>query len=133
MSPHDIWLEAVSRGLRLEANGDKLRVCPPGACPPDFKAVLLEHKQELLEWLSSPPSGPAFDLPGAEILDGWPDGKPTRRQRGGSFGQWLHTSKQILAGEFGNANENLKESLAIGLRSYAWHPAVQRALKRLGK
>lgn len=55
MNPHDVFLEARKRGLRLQPAGDKLAVTPKGACPPDFAAVLREHKGELLRWLNSPP------------------------------------------------------------------------------
>ena len=54
MTPQDIILEARKRGLRLEPAGDKLAVMPKGACPADFASLLLRHKPELLEWLSSP-------------------------------------------------------------------------------
>lgn len=55
MTAHDVFLEARKRGLQLAAVGDKLAVRPKGACPPDFAAVLREHKGELLHWLNRPP------------------------------------------------------------------------------
>lgn len=55
MTARDLYLEAHKRGLRLEPRGDKLAVMPKGACPSDFAAVLREHKDELLDWLSHPP------------------------------------------------------------------------------
>ncbi len=68
MNPHDVFLEARKRGLRIAAAGDKLAVMPKGACPPDFADVLRQHKTELLDWLSRPPcpawrAVPPSDLP----------------------------------------------------------------------
>jgi hypothetical protein len=54
MTPHDLFLEAHKRGLQLAAAGDNLAVMPKGACPPDFAAVLREHKSALLHWLNHP-------------------------------------------------------------------------------
>lgn len=55
MTPHDVFLEARKRGLQLAAVGDHLAVMPKGVCPPDFAAVLREHKPALLHWLKHPP------------------------------------------------------------------------------
>jgi hypothetical protein len=68
MTPHDLYLEATRRGLRLEPAGDKLAVIPRGKCPPDFLEVLRQHKVELLDLLYHPPdshwpSVPADALP----------------------------------------------------------------------
>ena len=68
MNPHAVFLEARKRGLQIVAAGDKLAIMPKGACPPDFAAVLLAHKPELLAWLTSPPcpgwqAVPPDDLP----------------------------------------------------------------------
>jgi hypothetical protein len=67
-TPHDLYIEATRRGLRLEADGDFLAVKPKGKCPPDFAAELREHKTELMEWLSRKPcpgygAVPPSDLP----------------------------------------------------------------------
>lgn len=68
MTAHDLYLEASRRGLRLEPVGGKLAVTPAKRCPPDFADVLRQHKAELLDWLSCPPSPgwqavPSGDLP----------------------------------------------------------------------
>lgn len=55
MTAQDLFREASRRGLRLESVGDKLAVTPANLCPPDFAAVLREHKGELLDWLNRPP------------------------------------------------------------------------------
>jgi hypothetical protein len=67
-TPHDLYIEATRRGLRLEPAGDKLAVYPRGQCPPDFADTLRQHKGELLDWLSRPPcpgwqAVPPPDLP----------------------------------------------------------------------
>ena len=104
----DIYLEAQKRGLRLEPAGDKLAVMPKGKCPPDFAAVLRQHKPQLLTWLE----GRAARLTEDQI-------------------PWLHIAKQILAGEFQGADRSTRESLTIGLRSIQ-HPVCRRALAQLG-
>ena len=43
---------------------------------------------------------------------------------------WLPVARQILAGEFENADRSTVQSLAIGLRSIG-HPLCRRALERL--
>lgn len=55
MTPRELYLEAVRRGLRLERAGDKLAVFPRGHCPPDFADALRQNKAELLDWLTRPP------------------------------------------------------------------------------
>ena len=55
MTAKELFHEASRRGLRLEPKGDKLAVTPANRCPPDFAAVLREHKGELLAWLSQAP------------------------------------------------------------------------------
>lgn len=52
MTAHALYQEAARRGLRLEPRGDKLAVIPAERVPPDFADLLLEHKAELLNWLS---------------------------------------------------------------------------------
>jgi hypothetical protein len=106
-TPHEIYLEATRRGLRLEPRGDRLAVIPPKRCPPDFAAVLHQHKFELLDLLE------------AQILNLTSDCAP-----------WLHVARQILAGEFDGADSSTVASLTIGLRSVL-HPLCQRALGRL--
>jgi hypothetical protein len=107
MTAHEIYVEATRRGLRLKIVGDKLAVIPAKRCPPDFAAVLRQHKGELLIWLDAHDSGLA------------PDCVP-----------WLHVARQILAGEFEGADSSTVESLTIGLRSIQ-HPRCQQALSRL--
>ena len=55
MTPHELFLEATRRGLRLEPAGDMLAVMPKGKCPSDFADTLREHKAELLNWFSRSP------------------------------------------------------------------------------
>ena len=55
MTAPALFHEARRRGLRLEPHGDKLAVIPANLCPPDFAAVLRQHKGELLDWLNRPP------------------------------------------------------------------------------
>jgi hypothetical protein len=68
MKPHDLYLEAVKLGLRLETAGDKLAIMPKGKCPQEFVEMLRQHKTELLEWLARQPcpgwqAVPPLDLP----------------------------------------------------------------------
>jgi hypothetical protein len=81
--PHDLWLEAQRRGLRLEPAGDKLAVIPKGACPPDFADLLREHKGELLAWLCRVPcpgwrAVPPDNLPLVPVM---PRPTPVNRER----------------------------------------------------
>jgi hypothetical protein len=110
MNAAELHAEATRRGLRLEPAGDKLAVIPKGKCPPDFAAVLRQHKPELLSWLEAR----AHNLP----LDCAP---------------WLHVARQVLAGEFAGLalNSSFAQSIIIGLRSIP-HPICQSALERLG-
>jgi hypothetical protein len=109
-TPHEIYLEAARRGLRLEPAGDKLAVIPKGRCPPDFADVLRQHKGELLDWLEAH----ATNLP--------PDCAP-----------WLHVARQVVEGEFDAVlDDSVRGSLEIGLRSIL-HPLCQQALVRLQK
>src|SRR5262245_35991765 len=83
MTPHDLYLEAARRGLRLEAYGDKLAVLPKGKCPPDFAEVLRQHKAALLDWFARPPcpgwqAVPPDDLPLDPVM---PQPSAYRRQR----------------------------------------------------
>jgi hypothetical protein len=107
MTVQTLYFEASRRGLRLEPRGDKLAVIPAKRCPPDFAAVLRQHKGELLDWLEAR----AVGLP--------PDCAP-----------WLHVAKQVLAGEFDGCDGSTWESLRIGLRAVR-HPACALALERL--
>lgn len=143
MTPHDLYLEAARRGLRLEPRGDKLAVIPKGKCPPDFRDVLLAHKAALLEWLAAPketwavgkyPPGEFDDVvatfPKAErrpLRQVQPDPAPRKTAE---EAVWLHIARQILAGEFYGCDRSTHESLTIGLRSIR-HPDCQRALERL--
>src|SRR5262245_62149266 len=70
MSPPDLFLEAGRRDLRLAVRRNKVMVFPKGALAahPDFFAVLLAHKAELLVWLTQLPCPgwgtiPPNDLP----------------------------------------------------------------------
>ena len=107
MTPHDVYLEAQKRGLRIAAAGDKLAVMPKGKCSPDFADTLRAHKVELLSWLEGRSEGLSADC-----------------------APWLHIARQILAGEFDDADNSTVQSLTIGVRSIM-HPTCQQALIRL--
>jgi hypothetical protein len=53
MSAADLLLELNRQGIRLEANGDRLRYHPQSALTPDLLARLKAHKAELLAILST--------------------------------------------------------------------------------
>ena len=107
MTAQELCLEATKRGLRLESAGDKLAVIPAKRCPADFADVLRQHKRELLDWLETKDA----QLP--------PDCVP-----------WLHVARQVLAGEFEDADRSTVVSLTIGLRGIR-HPRCQQALARV--
>ncbi len=107
MTPQELCREATKRGLWLKPAGEKLAVFPKGKCTPEFAGVLRQHKTELLDWLEAKTA----HLP--------PDHAP-----------WLHIARQLLAGEFDDADRSTVESLAFGLRGVR-HPRSQRALARL--
>lgn len=107
MTAMELYREASRRGLRLEPRGDKLAVIPADRVPPDFADELRQHKRELLDWLEIRTNS----LP--------PDCLP-----------WLHIARQILAGEFDDADNSTMESLRIGLRGIR-HPVCVQAFARL--
>jgi len=108
MTALDLYREATRRGLQLEArDGGKLAVMPPDRCPPDFVEVLRLHKREILDLLEAN----RHALP--------PDCAP-----------WLHVARQVLEGEWNDANSSEVASLTIGLRGIQ-HPTCRRALERL--
>ena len=94
-------------GVRLERRGGQLIISPASKCPGDLKARLREHKAELLDLLEAKADGLA------------PDCAP-----------WLHVGKQVLAGEFDNADGSTRAAVAIGL-SAVHHPVCKRALEKL--
>jgi len=108
VTPAELYVEAAKRGLRLAPAGDKLAVMPKGKCPSDFADVLRQHKTELLNWLE------------ARKANLTPDRAP-----------WLHIARQILNGEFDNADASTIESLTIGLRTMIQHPHCRAAMERL--
>src|SRR5437867_11678 len=124
MTPHEVFLEARRRGLRLEPRGDKLAVMPKGACPPDFADVLRENRDALLAWLRGGADywrerpKPDLALP-EEFFRTYPTGRPAvditadlkGYRPGGSVTAWLYVARQILAGEFQGADASTCESL----------------------
>ncbi|MHB8763134.1 MAG: TubC N-terminal docking domain-related protein [Deferrisomatales bacterium] len=62
-----------AQGIRLEAQGDRLRVdAPAGALTPELRAALAEHKPELLRVLAA-----GAGAPGPFTCDGCPNrGRP---------------------------------------------------------
>lgn len=107
MTPREITLEAQKRGLWLKPAGEKLAVFPKGKCPPDFVEVLRQHKPELLTYLEAKAANLSPDL-----------------------APWLNVSRQIMDGEFQNADRSTVDALVIGLRSIN-HPVARNALERL--
>lgn len=107
MTPNELYSEAVKRGLRLRPSGDMLAVIPKGRCSPDFMEVLRQHKPELLAWLEAR----CYDLP----LDCAP---------------WLHVARQVVTGEFDNADDSMRESVIIGLGRIP-HPLCREALAHI--
>jgi hypothetical protein len=95
---------AAELGLRLEPRGDKLAVIPAKCCPPEFAAVLRQHKDELLDLLE------------ANSANLTPD-----------CAAWLPVARQVLDGEFEGADSSTVASVTIGLRSIP-HPLCVRAL-----
>lgn len=79
MKPLDLFRQAQALGLRLEVE-QRLAVFGK-SCPPDFAALLTEHKAALLEWLANPPcpgwqAVPPRDLP---LDSARPEPTPQRR------------------------------------------------------
>jgi hypothetical protein len=103
MTALEVLHEARQRGLRLHARDDgTLAVFPARNCPPEFATCLRQHKGELLVLLRLS----ADQLP------------------------WVHVARQVMSGEFDDADRSTIESLWIGLRSLA-HPLAAQALARL--
>lgn len=81
--PLDLYRRAQSLGLHVESDGNDLLVKPGSKCPPDFAAMLREHKAELLQWLNTPPcpgwqSIPPDNLPLNSIM---PRPTPENREK----------------------------------------------------
>jgi hypothetical protein len=93
--------------LRLEPFGDRLAVSPRDRCPPGFAEELRAAKGELLDLLEGQAAGLA------------PDCAP-----------WLHTARQVLAGEFDGGTRSRLESVLIGVRHIP-HPTCRAAKARL--
>ena len=82
-------------GVKIMAHGDKLRVSPRGVIGPDVRALLLEHKSEILALLQTPVLAPTERLP--HLIDEealyrlwWrtlPD-KTLAREHGGHLAYW---------------------------------------------
>lgn len=107
MSAPEVFREATKRGLRLEPRGDKLAVIPAHRVPPDFADVLRRHKRELLDLLETKSANLPTDC-----------------------APWLNIARQVLDGEFSDADRTTVESLTVGLRNIK-HPRCQRAMQRL--
>jgi hypothetical protein len=102
-----LYRRAIDLGLQLEQRGDKLAVIPRAKCPADFAEELRRHKPELLAMLE----GRRAKLP----PDCWP---------------WIDVAKQVLAGDFNNADSSTVESLTIGLRGID-HELCRKAFAKL--
>jgi hypothetical protein len=107
VKPLEVYQRAVALGLKLKPKGDRLLVYGD-RCPADFADELRQHKREILALLERQTCG----LPADQAA-------------------WLHTARQILAGEFDGCDRSTRESLTIGLRAVE-HPLCRRALERLG-
>ena len=107
MSPEVLVQQAIHRGLRIQVAGSNLAVSPKGHCPKEFAEVLRRNKQQLINFLSATDSGLS------------PDCVP-----------WLHVARQVLCGEFKDADSSTVESVCIGLRGIS-HPLCQAALKQI--
>jgi hypothetical protein len=101
--------EAPIWGVTLARRGDMLSIRPAGKAPLEFKELLRENKPEILSLLEAEADGLA------------PDQAP-----------WLHIAKEVLLGEFCNADTSTRESLMIGLRSIG-HATCKQALERLAE
>lgn len=81
MKPLDLFRQAQALGLRLEVE-QRLAVFGED-CPPDFAALLREHKTALVEWLENPPcpgwqAVPPHDLPLNPVV---PNSTPEQQAR----------------------------------------------------
>jgi hypothetical protein len=106
----EVLVEAASVwGIRLERRqGERLVISPASKCPLELKALLAEHKKEVLGLLEAEADGLT------------PDQAP-----------WLYVARQVvLWGEFDNADASTVESLTTGLRGIP-HPLCKQALERL--
>lgn len=95
MNPQEALAPLKAAGIRLIANGDKLRYSspssPPGALTDELRALIREHKPPLLKLLSPPP----------EVRPGLP---PSLTRDGTCFAccrarWWLSRFNQLVCGE----------------------------------
>lgn len=156
MTAADLLAELTNRGIRLEAVGDRISVAPRRLVTVQDVDAVLAHKTDLLSLLRRPPvdecnrnTTPAT-VPGKpwrsgefppdwfdDTLASYPPPRPLPPTRPITTPQpetlpadcrpWIHTARQILAGEFIGADRATREALIIGLESIA-HPICRKAL-----
>lgn len=82
MTAIEVLYECRARGVKLQADGGRLRFSPPDRVPSALVAALREHKPELLAMLADPP--PVVEpethadreaLRFMRTAVGWPDGR----------------------------------------------------------
>jgi hypothetical protein len=103
----EILAHCRAAGLTFRSVGERIEVRPSRLTTPELLAAIRTHKSALLLLLEAE----AAQLPS--------DCAP-----------WLHTARQIVAGEFDGGCRATLESLLIGVRNIV-HPACQDARKRL--
>jgi len=105
--PREILARCRAAGLTLRPVAGKIEVRPARRASPELLAAIRHHKPAILIMLE------------AEAAQLAPDCAP-----------WLHTARQIVAGEFDGGDRATLESVLIGVRNIA-HPGCQQARARL--
>jgi hypothetical protein len=109
MSDPALLLDKCRRlGLELWVEGNRIGIAPKQRIPTGLLEEIREAKSDLLAILRH---GQTLQL----SVDRLP---------------WLHVARQVLDGEFQNADRSTVESLVRGLRGID-HPVCQKAMARL--
>lgn len=107
MNPADLLHTCRKLGVSFQPRGDGLAVRPANRATPELLLQLRAHKDALLLLLEAE----------AALLP--QDCAP-----------WIHTARQVMAGEFAGGDRSLLDALHIGLRNIA-HPVCRQARARL--
>jgi len=120
MKPLDLFRQAQGLGLRLELE-QRLAVFGK-SCPPDFAALLREHKPALVDWLANPPCPGWQAIPPCDLQLNPVMPEPTAEQRA-RLTDYLHRQSANKPGP-------LADWLALREAAYragpgtSWNPAL---------
>jgi hypothetical protein len=100
--------EATTRWhLTIKSKDGRLIISPARNCPPEIMELLKLHKHAIIDFLQAQDAKTSADS-----------------------APWIHVGRQVIAGEFDDADRSTRMSLLIGLRSVS-HPVCRQAFENL--